>query len=71
MASIEVDRIFGLDLEIMYGFMALLGLVASIVAGVLWDHVGHAAVFLYGAAFALAGTVALVALIPARSTRHF
>jgi hypothetical protein len=25
----------------------------------LWDHVGHAAVFAYGAAFALAGIIAL------------
>jgi MFS family permease len=32
--------------------VGLLGLVASVVAGLLWDHVSHAAVFLYGAAFA-------------------
>jgi MFS family permease len=42
------------------------GLVASIVAGQLWDHAGHAAVFLLGAAFALAGGVALFVLVPAR-----
>jgi hypothetical protein len=33
-------------------------LVASVVAGLLWDHVSHAAVFLYGAAFAIAGSIA-------------
>jgi MFS family permease len=30
--------------------VGLLQLVASVVAGLLWDHVGHAAVFAYGAA---------------------
>jgi MFS family permease len=43
----------------------LLGLVASVVAGQLWDHVSHAAVFFYGAAFAAAGIVALIGLVPA------
>jgi len=45
--------------------VGLLQLVASIVAGLLWDRVGHAAVFYYGAAFAVAGIVALMLLIPA------
>jgi MFS family permease len=45
--------------------VGLCGLAASIVAGVLWDHTGHSAVFLYGAAFAVAGGVALVLLVPA------
>src|SRR5208282_4890962 len=31
--------------------VGLLQLVASVVAGLLWDRVGHGAVFLYGAAF--------------------
>jgi uncharacterized membrane protein YeaQ/YmgE (transglycosylase-associated protein family) len=43
----------------------LLGLVASVVAGLLWDHVSHAAVFLYGAVFAVVGSIALLALLPA------
>jgi MFS family permease len=38
-------------------------LIASIVAGVLWDQVGHASVFLYGAAFSAAGIVALLLLV--------
>jgi MFS family permease len=33
-------------------------LPASIIAGVLWDHVGHAAPFFYGA-----GTAALAAIL--------
>ena len=39
--------------------------VASVVAGLLWDHVGHSTVFLYGAAFAVIGSIALLALVPA------
>ena len=46
--------------------VGLAGLVASIVAGLLWDDIGHWAVFLYGAAFAGAGCIALAVLIPAR-----
>ncbi len=45
--------------------IGLLGLVASVVAGQLWDHVGHAAVFLYGAVFAVVGGIALLVLLPA------
>ncbi len=39
-------------------------LAASLVAGRLWDTVGHAAVFIYGAAFAAVGVLASVVLIP-------
>jgi hypothetical protein len=35
----------------------------------LWDQVGHAAVFLYGAAFAIIGGLALLALVPAKRSR--
>ena len=45
----------------------LLGLIASIVAGQLWDRVGHPAVFFYGAAFAAAGVIALLGLVPAHT----
>src|SRR6266571_5736274 len=44
--------------------VGLAGLVASIVAGLLWDHIGHSAVFLYGAAFAAVGCIALPVFIP-------
>jgi len=42
-----------------------MGLAASVVAGQLWDHVGHAAVFLFGAACAMLGIIALMGLVPA------
>jgi MFS family permease len=45
--------------------VGLCGLVASLAAGWLWDHVGHSAVFLFGAGFAVVGGVALLALVPA------
>jgi MFS family permease len=45
----------------------LLGLMASVVAGQLWDRVGHPAVFFYGAAFATAGSVALIWLVPSEA----
>ena len=46
--------------------VGLLGLVANIVAGLLWDRVGHVAVFYYGAIFAMAGSIGLLVLIPER-----
>lgn len=50
--------------------VGLLGLVASVVAGQLWDRVGHAAVFYYGAAFALAGSIGLLLLFPQQKQVH-
>ena len=44
--------------------IGLLGLVASIVAGLLWDHVSHSAVFIYGAAFSIMGSIMLMWLVP-------
>jgi MFS family permease len=46
--------------------VGLCGLAANLFAGSLWDQVGHAAVFLFGAAFAAVGGVALLALVPAQ-----
>ena len=46
--------------------VGLLQLVASVVAGLLWDRVGHAAVFYYGAAFAVVGSFGLLLLIPGK-----
>jgi MFS family permease len=43
--------------------VGLAGLVASSVAGVLWDRVGSTAVFHYGALTATAGSLALVLLV--------
>jgi MFS family permease len=47
--------------------IGLLELVASIIAGLLWDHVSHEAVFIYGAVFAVIGGAALLALVPGKS----
>jgi MFS family permease len=49
--------------------IGLLQLVASIVAGLLWDRIGHAAVFYYGAAFAVVGSIGLLLLIPEKHDR--
>src|ERR1035438_8179126 len=49
--------------------VGLLQLVASVVAGLLWDRIGHAAVFYYGAAFAAVGCISLLLLIPAQRGR--
>ena len=40
-------------------------LVASVAAGLLWDRIGHPAVFYFGALFAALGIVGLLALVPA------
>jgi MFS family permease len=48
--------------------VGLVQLVASLVAGILWDRIGHPAVFYYGAVFAVIGIVALIALMPNDST---
>jgi MFS family permease len=46
--------------------VGIVELIASIVAGLLWDRVGHAAVFYYGAAWALTGSAALLLLAPSK-----
>jgi MFS family permease len=50
--------------------VGLLQLVASLVAGILWDRIGHPAVFYYGAVFAVLAMVALSALIPNARAVH-
>ncbi len=49
--------------------VGLLQLLASVVAGLLWDHVGPAAVFYYGATFAAVGSVGLLALVKVNTPR--
>jgi len=46
--------------------IGLSGVIAGAVGGLLWDHIGHTAVFFYGAAFAMIGAAALLVLVPAR-----
>jgi MFS family permease len=49
--------------------VGLLQLIASVAAGLLWDRIGHSAVFYYGAVFGLAGSVGLVFAVPRRVDR--
>lgn len=45
--------------------VGLLQLAASVIAGLLWDGVGHTVVFYYGAVFGVLGSAALLALVSA------
>jgi len=49
--------------------VGLLQLVASVVAGLVWDRIGHVAVFYYGAIFAALGIVGLLLLVPGKLAR--
>jgi len=44
--------------------VGLMGLVANIIAGLLWDRIGHVAVFYYGAISAVIGSIGLLVLVP-------
>jgi MFS family permease len=44
--------------------VGLSGLVANVVGGELWTQIGPPATFIYGAVFALLGSVALILLVP-------
>jgi MFS family permease len=50
--------------------VGLFQLVASIVAGTLWDRVSHTAVFIFGAAVAAAGSAALLVFVPRTPERR-
>ncbi len=63
-SSLVSDRLRASGIGWYNTTVGVLQLVASLVAGLLWDHVSHAAVFYYGAAFAAVGAVALWLLIP-------
>ncbi len=43
--------------------VGLLQLLASVVAGLLWDRIGHPAVFYFGAFFAALGSIGLLVLV--------
>lgn len=49
--------------------IGLSGLIASIVAGQLWDKASHPAVFIYGASFAILGSFALLLLVSTRQEK--
>jgi MFS family permease len=67
-SSLVADRLRASGIGWYNSTVGALQLVASLIAGALWDQVGHAAVFLYGAVSALLGIVALALLVrePAR-----
>lgn len=44
--------------------VGLTGLIASIIAGLLWDKVGHSSVFIFGACSSFIGIISLLILIP-------
>jgi MFS family permease len=44
--------------------VGLSGLIASIIAGGLWDKVSHTSVFVYGSVLSVTGIIFLVALVP-------
>jgi hypothetical protein len=46
--------------------VGLLQLISGFVAGLLWDKVGHAAVFYFGFGSAALGALALLLLVPSR-----
>lgn len=50
--------------------VGLSSLVASIIAGLLWDKVDHSAVFFYGAFWAIVGTIALIFLTSNKRINH-
>jgi MFS family permease len=68
-ASFVPDRLRASGVGWFSTTVGLLQLVASVIAGALWDRVGHQAVFYYGAVFAAVGSVALLLLIPPTSAR--
>jgi MFS family permease len=45
--------------------IGVFGLMASLLAGWLWDHEAHVSVFLLGAVFGVVGAIALLVLVPA------
>jgi MFS family permease len=44
--------------------VGLSGLIASIIAGQLWDKLSHSSVFIYGSIFSLAAIISLLLFVP-------
>ena len=63
-SSLVPDRLRASGIGWYNTTLGLLQLVASVIAGLLWDRIGHVAVFYYGAVFAAVGIVALLLLMP-------
>ncbi len=69
-ADIVPDRLRASGVGWYSTTVGLLQLVASLVACVLWDRIGHVAVFYYGAVFAVVGSIGLLVLIPGGQCRR-
>jgi len=63
-SSFVTDRLRASSIGWYNTTVGLLQLVASFVAGLLWDQVSHVAVFYYGVASAIVGIFALLILLP-------
>ncbi|WP_430702198.1 hypothetical protein [Mesorhizobium captivum] len=50
--------------------VGLTQLLASVIAGLLWDRLGHQAVFIYGAIFAAVGAASILILVPSDSPEN-
>jgi len=50
--------------------VGLSGLIASIVAGQLWDKLSHSSVFIYGSIFSLAGIISLLLFVPGERLKN-
>ncbi len=57
----------GTAIGLYYTATGLLALLASVIAGLLWDFVGAYAPFLFGSAMAFVSAVLLMALLPKRN----
>jgi MFS family permease len=49
--------------------VGLSGLIASIIAGLLWDKISHTAVFVYGTIFSFIGMIALLIFVPSKISK--
>ena len=57
----------GTAIGLYYTAIGLMALMSSIIAGLLWDHVGVSAPFLFGGMMAIIAAVMMVVLLPKRN----
>jgi MFS family permease len=49
--------------------IGMTGLIASVVAGQLWDKVSHPSVFIFGALFSFIGIISLILFVPDKKAK--
>jgi len=69
-SSLVTDRLRASGIGWYNTTVGAMQLIASLIAGALWDRIGHSAVFFYGAAAAVVGIVALALLVREPSRRR-